>query len=67
MRLTIFHPMTSITVEVKSFNHYGDAFFTFHADLTEDLVDYLSKAELIYRQPSEDCYQLPRTVEFKLE
>ena len=59
--------MTSITVEVKSFNHYGDAFFTFHADLTEDLVDYLFKAGLIYTQPSEDCYQLPRTVEFKLE
>ena len=67
MKLTIFNQGVRISFEIKSFNHYGKGFFVFSADLTFDLVDYLSETGLIYTQPTSGTYQLSKKIEFSLE
>ena len=65
MRLTIFHQSTEISFEVKSFAHYGQSFFVFEADLTQDLYEFL--APVVWQQPTPDFYQLTKDTHWTLK
>lgn len=65
MKLTIFYQNTEISFEVKSFAHYGQSFFVFEADLTQDLYEFLTP--VVWQQPTIGFYQLTKEIHWSLK
>ncbi len=65
MKITLFAKDFQVTFTIKSLDHYGKQFFCFESVIDKDLVEFLTKKDLIYKQHT-GRFTICREVKFQI-